>query len=362
MNRNASKCGKIPALLLGIVISLNACTVFPQEIEFTEPDQTSEITVLTHDSFQIAEEVLQEFESESNIRVRFLKGGDTGTVLNKTILSKNNPIADVFYGVDNTFLGRALDENIFEPYKSPLLNEIDPSYVLDQDYRALPVDYGNVCINYDKTYFKTSGIPIPRSLADLINPQYRSMLVVQNPALSSPGLSFMLITIANYGETGYLDFWQALKENGVKVVNDWETAYYTEFSGSSGQGIRPMVVSYDSSPAFELIYAESEVEESSTGAMITDQTCFSQVEFVGILKGTKNQSQAAKWIDFMLSNRFQKDLPFQMFVFPVNKNVLLNETFTAFLADPDQTVIMAPDFISDNRETWINQWNEVMLR
>jgi thiamine transport system substrate-binding protein len=350
------------ALLFIVVISISACTAFPPEIESTKQVPTSEITVLTHDSFQISEQVLQEFESESNIRVRFLKGGDTGTVLNKAILSKNNPLADVFYGVDNTFLGRALDEDIFQPYQSPMLTEIDPSFVLDPEYRVLPINYGNVCINFDKTYFQESGIPIPQSLGDLISPQYSSMLVVQNPALSSPGLSFLLVTIANYGDNGYLEYWQALKDNDVKVVNDWEAAYYTEFSGSSGQGSRPMVVSYDSSPAFELIYAEDVVEESSTGAMISDQTCFSQVEFVGILKGTKNQSQAARWIDFMLSNKFQNELPFQMFVFPVNKNVLLDETFTAFLADPDQTVIMAPDLISDNRETWINQWNELMLR
>ncbi len=221
------------------------------------PASPRTLKVMTHDSFAVSEAVLTQFETQYNVKVQFLKSGDTGTALNKAILSRNNPLADVFYGVDNTFLSRALDEDIFEAYASPLLAEIPQEFRLDAQNRALPVDYGDVCLNYDRTYFNEKGLTPPESLKDLLKPEYKGLLVVENPASSSPGLAFLLATIGVFGEDGYLDYWKGLVANDLLVVNDWETAYYTEFSGSSGKGPRPIVVSYNSSPAFEVIYAET---------------------------------------------------------------------------------------------------------
>ncbi|MDW8227293.1 MAG: thiamine ABC transporter substrate-binding protein, partial [Anaerolineales bacterium] len=194
---------------------------------------------MTHDSFAVSEEVIAAFERENNVTVVFLASGDTGEALNKAILSKEAPIADVFFGVDNTFLSRALEAGIFEPYNSPLLAEIPAEFRLDPQNRALPVDYGDVCINYDKAWFAQKGLPVPTSLDDLLKPEYKGLLVVENPATSSPGLAFLLATIAKYGDPGYLDYWKALRENGVVVVDGWETAYYTNFSASSGKGPQP---------------------------------------------------------------------------------------------------------------------------
>jgi thiamine transport system substrate-binding protein len=208
---------------------------------------------MTHDSFSISEGVLAQFENENNAKVQFLKSGDTGTALNKAILSKDNPLADVFYGVDNTFLSRALDEGIFIPYASPRLGDIPEEFKLDAQNRALPVDYGDVCLNYDRAYLTEHNLQPPHTLDDLLKPEYKGLVVVQNPATSSPGLAFLLTTIGVKGDPGYLDYWKGLAGNDVLVVNDWETAYYTEFSGSSGKGPRPIVVSYNSSPVFELI-------------------------------------------------------------------------------------------------------------
>jgi len=324
------------------------------------PKKTSVLKVMTHDSFAISDPVLKQFEDQQNVKVQFLKSGDTGTAVNKAILSKDVPLADVFYGVDNTFLSRALNEGIFESYTSPLLAEIPEKYKLDPENRLLPVDFGDVCLNYDKAYFKDKPFLPPDRLEDLLKPEYKSMLVVENPATSSPGLAFLLATIAHFGQAGYLDYWQGLVENDLLVVNDWETAYRVEFSRSGGT--HPIVVSYGSSPPFEVIFAEEPVSEPPTAAIVSDDSCFRQIEFVGILAGTQNRKMAEAWIDFMLSVDFQEDLPLQMYVFPVNQNAKLDQTFIKYLAVPDKPAMIDPQEIAENRETWIKAWTETVLR
>jgi len=318
------------------------------------------LKVMTHDSFAASEDVIKAFETENNVTLQFLASGDAGTALNKAILSKGNPLADVFYGVDNTFLSRALEEDIFEPYRSPLLKEIPDEFKIDSKNRALPVDYGDVCLNYDKAYFAERSLQPPQTLDDLLKPEYRSMLVVQNPATSSPGLAFLLTTISYYGEEGYLAYWQALKDNDVLVVNDWERAYYTEFSRWGGA--RPIVVSYSSSPPFEVIFSETPISEPPTAVVTGAGACYRQIEFAGILKGTKNRRLAEKWIDFMLSTRFQEDIPLQMYVFPVNPAARLDEVFVKYLFKPEQPAMLDPELIAANREAWIQAWSEVVLR
>jgi len=351
-------------LLVGLLISLiilSGCAP-AREASDTPSPAVRTLRVMTHDSFAISEGVLAAFEAENNLKVQFLKSGDTGTALNKAILAKDNPLADVFYGVDNTFLSRALEEGIFETYSSSLLNEIPVAFKLDASQRALPVNYGDVCLNYDKAFLSDHNLAPPGSLADLTRPEYKSLLVVQNPATSSPGLAFLLATIANFGEDGYLDYWKKLVENDVLVVNGWETAYYTEFSGSSGNGPRPIVVSYNSSPVFELIYAENELQEPPTAALVAPKACFRQIEFVGILKGAQQRQLAEKWVDFMLSTDFQEDVPMQMFVFPVNENARLDEVFVRYLQIPEQPAEIDPQLITEKRAEWLNAWTETVLR
>ena len=256
------------------------------------------LNVMVHDSFAISTDVVAEFESANNTKVNFILSGDAGSMLNKAVLTKNAPIADVLYGVDNTFLSRALSEDIFEAYDSPLLEQIPDQFELDPDHKALPVDFGDVCINYDKRFFADKGLSIPVSLEDLTKPEYKGLLVVENPATSSPGLAFLLATIAEYGPEGYLAYWQQLKDNGLVIVNDWNTAYYTNFSGSSGKGQQPMVVSYGTSPAAEVIFSEPKVDEAPTASLVGKNMCFRQIEFVGILKGSKNRSSGSKICGF----------------------------------------------------------------
>jgi thiamine transport system substrate-binding protein len=343
-------------ILVFIVVALiaTACAQKPSE------QNLRTLKVMTHDSFAVSDSVVASFEETNNVQVQFLEVGDTGTAVNKAALSKENPLADVFFGVDNTFLSRALEEEIFEPYQSPLLEDINLVFQLDPEYRALPVDFGDVCLNYEKAYFEENKLDPPDSLENLVDPAYKGLLTVQNPATSSPGLAFLLTTIGEFGEDGYLAYWLKLVENEVNIVNDWETAYYAEFSQAGGPD--PIVVSYGSSPPFEVLFAEEPLEEAPTAAVTSPGSCFRQIEFVGILKGTPNRDLAEKWVDFMLSPEFQEDIPLNMYVFPVNKNAVLEETFQKYLDVPEITADVNPVSIAQNREKWINDWTETVLR
>jgi thiamine transport system substrate-binding protein len=366
----------LPAVLMILAFVLGACapaetaqTPAPQlPVEGTpadppvEPGEPVSLTVMTHDSFSASEEVIRQFEQENNVTIAFLLSGDAGSTLNRAILTRENPLADVLYGVDNTFLSRALEADIFEPYTSPMLDVIPDTFELDTQHRALPVNFGDVCINYDRAYFEDNDLTVPQSLQDLTRPEYRGLLVVQNPATSSPGLAFMMATIAEFGEEGWLDFWRALRENDVAVVNSWETAYYTNFSGSAGQGPQPMVVSYGSSPPAEVIFAEQPLDDAPTASITAPNTCFRQVEFAGILRGTQQREMAERFIDFMLSVPFQEDVPMQMFVFPVNSEANLPQEFIDYAQIPEEPAALDMDVIAANRERWIQEWDEVVLR
>ena len=353
---------KILVFTVFVSLLLAACTSSASPTEV--PGEPITLTVMTHDSFSVSQEVLSAFESANNIKVNFVKGGDTGATLNRLILeslSGSTPSADVFFGLDNTFLSRALEQDLLEPYNAPQLAQIPAEFKLDPENRALPVDYGDVCINYDKAWFKQNDLPLPTSLAELTDPRYANLLVVENPATSSPGLAFMLTTIVEFGEDGWLDWWQAMKTNGVQITSDWETAYYTNFSGSSGRGAQPMVVSYASSPAAEFIYAETELDESPTASLTGAGMCWRQIEFAGILKGTKNRAAAEKFIDFLLSQPFQEDVPMQMFVFPVLPEAVIPEAFQKTVESPEQPASLAPELIASKRDAWINAWTNLML-
>jgi len=322
--------------------------------------------VMTHDSFAISDEVIAAFEEEHNAQVKILEAGDAGMMLNQAILSKHNPLADVLYGVDNTLLSRALEAEIFEPYDSPLLEAIPDHLELDDQHRVLPVDYGNVCLNYDKGWFEEHDMMPPANLEDLVKPEYASLTVVEDAASSSPGLAFLLATIGHFGETGdyaYLDYWADLRANDVLVASDWETAYWSHFTyGSGGEGDRPIVVSYASSPPVEVLFAEEPFEEAPTAAVVSNGSCFRQIEFVGILKGAQNRDLAEAWVDFMLNATFQEDIPLNMFMFPANENAALPDVFAKFAAIPEHPAEVNYAAIETNREAWVEAWAEVVLR
>ncbi|HXH89154.1 MAG TPA: thiamine ABC transporter substrate-binding protein [Gaiellaceae bacterium] len=324
-------------------------------------ESSREVVLVTHDSFAVSKPVLRAFERETGLKVRILQSGDAGAALNRALLSAGDPEGDVFFGVDSNLLSRALGEGLFEPYESPELARVDPRYVLDEGHRVTPVDHGEVCLNVDRGWFVSRGLAPPRSFDDLTEPRYRGLLVVENPATSTPGLAFLLATIARYGEDGWRAYWRDLRASDVLVVDGWEEAYTARFSGASGsKGKRPIVVSYASSPPAEVIFAGKPLQEAPTA--VVESTCFRQVEFAGILQGARNEEGAKKLVDFMLSPAFQRDIPLSMFVFPVREGVALPPAFAKWAVVPERPLELPPAEIGRNRDRWIREWTDVVLR
>ncbi|WP_105318203.1 thiamine ABC transporter substrate-binding protein [Thermus tenuipuniceus] len=315
-----------------------------------------EITVLTHSSFSLDKGLIARFERETGLKLRFLKGGDAGETLNRAILTKAAPIADVIYGFDNTFLSRALEADIILPYRSREIQNLKATLLLDPTFRALPVDYGWVSLNYDRAYFKDR--PLPKAPADLARPEYARLLVVENPATSSPGLAFLMATVARFGEDGYLDFWAKLRDGGVRVAKGWSEAYYTHFTPYKGD--RPLVVSYTTSPAAEVYYSEGKYQEPPTGNLFPELAFF-QVEFVGILKGTRNLEGARRVVDWLLSKPVQENIPTEMWMYPARRDARLPEVFR-FAPEPLGSVRLDPKAMAQNRERWIEEWTKVVLQ
>lgn len=325
------------------------------------PETRPVVRLMTHDSFDMSADLLVAFEEETGIQVQVFKAGDGGEMVNKAILSKDAPLADVIYGVDNTFLSRALENDIFIPYKSPLLSDIDDELKVDEEFRVSPVDYGDICLNYDVDWFSGQNLAPPDNLSDLADPAYGGLTVVENAATSTPGLGFLLATIDAYGEDGYLDYWRQLVTNDVLVVDGWEQAYYSHFTASS-EGDRPIVVSYASSPVAEVYYAEEPPVEAPTASVTSEGACFRQIEFAGILRGTQVVEEAQQVVDFLLGTAFQEDIPLKMFVYPANNTARLPEVFQQYGQVSAAPAQMDPQLIAANRERWIQAWTEVVVR
>ena len=318
------------------------------------------VTLLTHDSFALTETLLTDFTARSGITVKVVTGGDAGEVVNKAALTAGNPEGDVLFGVDGTLLSRAVRAGVFDPYVSPAASDVSPELRAATSETVTPIDYGDVCVNADDAWFTAKGIPKPTTLADLVDPRYRDLLVVENAATSSPGLAFLLATIARYGEDGYEDYWRSLRANGVKVVNGWTEAYESEFS-AGGKGSRPLVVSYASSPPAEIVYAADPKPTTPTTSVLTDG-CFRQVEYAGVLRGTTHPEAARAVVDWLLSPEVQADVPLSMFVFPARTGTPLPAVFTKFAARPAETLTIDPTVIDAQRSAWIEAWDQVTLR
>ncbi|MCS0604249.1 thiamine ABC transporter substrate-binding protein [Streptomyces sp. LP11] len=323
------------------------------------------VTLVSHSSWAVSKNVLKDFEKRSGYRVRVLKDGDAGQAVNKAILTKDNPQGDVFFGVDNTLLSRALDNGLFQPYRAKGADQVKPAYRVDQDrHRVTPIDTGDICVNYDKAWFSAHQLTPPASFADLAKPAYKNLLVTENAATSSPGLGFLLGSAAKFGDDGWPDYWKKLKANGVKVVDGWDQAYYTEFSGSSqgkkAGGDRPLVVSYASSPPAEVIYAKKRPSSAPTG--VAEGTCFRQTEYAGLLANAGNTKGGKAFLDFLLTKEFQEDMPMNMFVYPVREGAKVPADFTAYGPQAKSPETMAPDRIAAHRDQWVKSWTSLVLK
>jgi len=296
------------------------------------------VTLLAYDSFTPPEGIFDSFTERTGISVEVVTGGDSGSVISKAILTSGNPEGDVLWGVDDTTLSRVEEADVL-------------------DSRA-PVSEGDVCVNYDKSWYADKGVAPPTSLDDLVEPAYRGQLVVQDPVNSSPGLAFLMASIARYGD-GWTDWWKRLVANDVTIASDWTTAYTVEFSGSSGKGRHPLVVSYGSSPPAEIVYAATPIEEPPTA--VIESTCFRQVEYAGVLRGTDDADAAQQLLDFLLGVEFQESMPLSLFVFPVNPDAALPEVFEKWAVRPRSPLTIPPAEIQANRGSWLETWRAIAL-
>jgi thiamine transport system substrate-binding protein len=352
---------KFLAAVVGLgIVTLSACGSSSGD---SKSSGSKSVTLVSHDSWAVSKSVLADFEKKSGYQVKVLEDGDAGQAVNKAILTKDNPQGDVFFGVDNTLLSRALDNGLFQSYEAKGADRIKAGYRVDGD-KVTPIDTGDICVNYDKAYFTEHKLQPPTSYDDLIKPAYKNLLVTENASTSSPGLGFLLGSAAKYGDDGWQGYWKKLKANGVKVVDGWEQAYNEEFSGSAGgkkaKADRPLVVSYASSPPAEVIYADPKPTTAPTG--VAQGTCFRQIEYAGLLSNAANAKGGKALLDFLLTKEFQQDMPLNMFVYPVVDGAQVPAEFTQYGPQAKDPETMDPAKIADNRDDWVKSWTSLVLK
>ena len=319
------------------------------------------VRLLTHDAFAVSKSVLAAFTAQTGVKVQVLRQGDAGAMVNAAILTRDHPQADVLYGVDTTFVSRALDHRLFAPRAYRGLDRLSAaarSSVPGGSGYVVPVDFGDVCLNLDRPWFdRHPSVPMPTRIGDLVDPRYRSLTVVENPASSSPGLAFVLATIERFGD-GWTRYWQQLRRNDVLVADSWTTAYESDFSAGGGKGTRPIVVSYASSPPADVVYAE----DGRTAPHVTAVTdgCFRQYEYAGVLHGAAHPDAGQLLVEYLVGPQFQADMPLQMYVFPTRIGTPLPSVFERFAVVPPAPESMAPARITRNRDDWISQWTAIV--
>jgi thiamine transport system substrate-binding protein len=317
---------------------------------------TAEVVLVTHESYLLPDELVAEFEEESGYQLEVRASGDAGQVTNKLVLSKDNPTGDVAFGVDNTFASRALDEGVFDAVDVEWPDGVEQYALPGDDDRALtPVDNGNVCVNVDDTWFDREGVVAPpTTLDDLTDPTYKGLFVTPGAATSSPGMAFLLTTIAAYGDE-WPAYWEDLMANDTKITSGWSDAYQVDFTQGGGGGDRPIVLSYDSSPAFTVADGKS-----TTSALL--DTCFLQVEYAGVLAGADNTEGGRDLVEWLVSPEVQAALPESMFVFPVADGVELPAEWARFAERPTDPFSVDPAEVTANREEWLREWGEITTR
>jgi thiamine transport system substrate-binding protein len=315
---------------------------------------SKDVVLVTHDSFVLPEQVIAQFEQSSGFHLVVHASGDGGTLTNKLVLTQDDPTGDVAFGVDNTFATRALDAGVFAPYDVSLPPGASRYLIPGDDHRLAPIDNGNVCVNIDTGWFADHHLAPPRTLDDLVKPAYQGLLAVPGATTSSTGLAFLMATIGRYGD-GWQDWWRSLIANDATVTDGWSQAYETDFTQGGGHGKDPIVVSYDSSPAFTVPKGS---RTSSTKALL--DTCFRQVEYAGVLTGAANPAGARAFVDFLLSPTVQKALPDSMYVFPVRAGTPLPGAWSTFAVQPKHPFEVSPADISAHRDTWLREWSDIV--
>jgi thiamine transport system substrate-binding protein len=341
------------ASLLVAALAVSGCAVSNDEPKAESTTKVTKLVIATHDSWAAPDELIAKFEADTGYDVTIVPNGDAGELTNKLVLTKDSPIADGVFGIDNSFATRAIDEGVLADYRSADL----PQGEYDLDSHLTPVDWGDVCVNVDDVWFASHKLAPPKTFDDLTKPAYKDLFVTPGAATSSPGFAFLLATIGTYGEDGWQDYWTKLMDNGTKLTSGWTDAYTVDFTAGGGDGSRPIVLSYNSSPPFTIPKGET---KPTTSALL--DTCFRQVEYAGVLEGAKNPEGAKAFIDFLVSTEFQESLPDNMYVFPVNPDAKLPAEWAKWATPATNPIAVDPADITANRQKWLTEWSDVTSR
>lgn len=315
-----------------------------------------EVVLVTHDSFNLPDEVLEGFTEETGYELTVRPSGDAGELTNQLVLTEGSPIGDAVFGIDTTFASRAVGADILTEHTPADLPESAGEHALPGEGAAYltPVDVGDVCVNIDDTWFAEEGIDPPETLEDLADPAYAGLFVTPGASTSSPGLAFLLATIGHFGEDGWQDYWADLVANDVLVTSGWSDAYSVDFTAGGGEGDRPIVLSYASSPPFTI----PEGGDTPTTSALLD-TCFGQVEYAGVLAGAANPDGAAALVDYLVSEPVQTALPESMYVFPVDDTTPLPEVWEEWAQVATDPIEVEQEQIEANREEWVQTWADI---
>ena len=351
--------GCLVLVVAAVLLLASACSSSTNSASDVAQDsrEAKEVVLVTYDAFALPEEAAAEFTKQTGATIKVVATGDTGTMLTKALLSAGSPEGDVIFGIDNTLATRALEEDLLVPFQPEVIEGV-PEKLRPLGAAGdllVPIDTGDVCINIDQEWFATNGIEPPTTMAQLTDPAYQDLLVVESPVTSSSGLAFLIGTVARSGEQGWPKYWQQLKDNGVRVRPSWDDAYYSDYTVSGGD--RPLVLSYASSPPAEVVFSEGERTEPASTVML--ESCVAQIEYAGVLAGAPEPELAQQLLKFMLSPTWQQALPLTNYVFPVTA-VALPEVFERFAPRAAEPLSIAPEVIAAQREVWIEQWRETM--
>ncbi|MCK4247427.1 MAG: thiamine ABC transporter substrate-binding protein [Methanomicrobia archaeon] len=327
--------------ITALVLALAGCV--SEEIE------EDKLVIYTYDSFVsewgIGPKIVPLFEEAYNCKVEIKAVGDAGDVLNRAIIEKNNPRADILIGIDNNSLSKALKNDILVPYTPKTIDVVPEQFIFDPTYHVVPFDYGYIAFVYDSEI-----ITPPQTFDELLDPKYKKAIILEDPRTSSPGAAFLLWTIAIYGEN-YLDFWEQLKPNILTITSGWDQAY-----GMFTSGEAPIVLSYATSPAYHVEYEDI----TRYKAFIPKDGGYLQIEGAGIVKNCAHKELAEKFIDWMLTEDFQREIPLTQWMFPVNSNVELPASFD-YAVKPDKILYLDSEEIAENLDRWIKNWAELMI-
>ncbi len=302
------------------------------------------LVIYAYDSF-ISEwgpgpKVFPLFEEKTGIKTEIVSPGDAGQVLSRLILEKEKPEADIVIGIDNNMAEKAISAGILEKYTSGALSKIDDKLVFDKSGHITPYDYGFFSIIYDS---EKISVP-PSSLDDLLDKSYSKSIILMDPRTSGPGLGFLLWTVKAYGDD-FIEYWKKLSPNILTITEGWDSGY-----GLFVNGEAPMVLSYTTSPAYHLEYENSEKYK----AAVFKNGNYMHIEGAAIVKGSKKRKEAEKFIDFILSDDFQKELPLTNWMFPV-RDIPLPDSYRVALK-PETYLLFDSGKAAENIDSWIKEW------